>query len=69
VILGNTVAQASADGIRIERSYANSITGNHPDVYLIVLLIDERPTTVRHQRFVAFARRLVSQINVQQVAD
>jgi parallel beta-helix repeat protein len=28
VILGNTVAQASADGIRIERSYANSITGN-----------------------------------------
>jgi len=40
------VAPPKAGKTTILKSIANSITTNHPDVYLMVLLIDERPEEV-----------------------
>lgn len=43
---GLIVAQPKTGKTTILQKIANSITANHPDIYLIVLLIDERPEEV-----------------------
>ena len=43
---GLIVSPPKAGKTMLLQNIANSITGNHPDVYLIVLLIDERPEEV-----------------------
>jgi transcription termination factor Rho len=43
---GLIVSPPKAGKTMLLQNIANSITGNHPEVYLIVLLIDERPEEV-----------------------
>ena len=43
---GLIVSQPKAGKTTLLKNIANGITANHPDVHLIVLLIDERPEEV-----------------------
>ncbi len=47
---GLIVAQPRTGKTMLLQNLANSITANHPEVYLIVLLIDERPEEVTDMR-------------------
>jgi transcription termination factor Rho len=46
------VAQPKTGKTMLLKEIANAIAANHPEVYLIVLLIDERPEVTDMQRSV-----------------
>jgi transcription termination factor Rho len=47
---GMIVAQPKTGKTMLLKEIANAIAANHPEVYLIVLLIDERPEVTDMQR-------------------
>jgi transcription termination factor Rho len=49
---GMIVAQPKTGKTMLLKEIANAIAANHPEVYLIVLLIDERPEVTDMQRSV-----------------